>query len=97
MGPDVRALSWPGKNEVKQMSANEKVRQFIITNYYVADPSQLSDDDSLLDGGIIDSTGVLELIFFLEEEFAITVEDSEVIPDNLDTIGRTSRFAATNK
>lgn len=68
------------------------VRSFITSNFYVADPSALTDEASLLDGGIIDSTGVLEVIEFLEENFAIQVKDEEMLPDNLDSVGKIARF-----
>ncbi len=68
------------------------IRSFITSNFYVADPSALSDEASLLDGGIIDSTGVLEVIGFLEQTFAIQVKDEEMLPDNLDSIGKIARF-----
>ncbi len=70
----------------------EQVRTFVTTNFYVADPASLTDEASLLDKGIIDSTGVLEVIAFVEEAFGITVEDSEMLPDNLDSIARISDF-----
>lgn len=69
-----------------------KVRQFITTNFYVADPTALEDDASLLDRGIVDSTGVLEVIGFLEKEFGVEVQDSEIVPDNLDSIGKIAAF-----
>jgi len=75
------------KNDV-----GKKVRQFITTNFYVADPSALDDDASLLDRGIVDSTGVLEVIGFLEKEFSIEVGDAEIVPDNLDSIGKITGF-----
>lgn len=68
------------------MDIREKVRAFVTTNFYVADPLALADDASLLDRGIIDSTGVLEIIMFLEETFGLTVLDSEMVPENLDSI-----------
>ncbi|MBU0621589.1 MAG: acyl carrier protein [Gammaproteobacteria bacterium] len=74
------------------MEIKDQVRAFITSNFYVADPATLSDDVSLLDRGIIDSTGVLEVIFFIEETFGIKVEDSEMLPDNLDSIDRISNF-----
>ena len=52
----------------------------------------LDDNASFLDTGIVDSTGVMELIGFLEEEFEITIEDTELIPDNLDSVNRVARF-----
>ena len=64
----------------------EPVRAFITNNYLLGQAGQLRDDESFLDGGIIDSTGVLELVSFLEEQFGITVEDGELIPDNLDSV-----------
>ncbi|MDO8836523.1 MAG: acyl carrier protein [Vicinamibacterales bacterium] len=70
----------------------ETFRSFITTNFYVADPAALSDDDSLLDAGIIDSTGVLDLIGFIEQQFGITVADEELVPENLDTVSRLVQF-----
>jgi acyl carrier protein len=79
------------------MDIKAQVRTFVTSNFYVADPSTLEDSASLLDKGIIDSTGVLEVIFFIEETFGITVEDSEMLPDNLDSIERISNFIARKK
>jgi acyl carrier protein len=79
------------------MDIKEQVRTFVTSNFYVADPSALEDNASLLDKGIIDSTGVLEVIFFIEETFGITVEDSEMLPENLDSIERISNFIARKK
>ena len=67
------------------MEIKEQVRAFVTSNFYVADPASLEDNVSLLDRGIIDSTGVLEVIFFIEETFGIKVEDAEMLPDNLDS------------
>ena len=53
---------------------------------------QLDDNTSFLDSGLIDSTGVLELVDFLEESFDIEVEDSELVPENLDSITNLSRY-----
>lgn len=76
------------------MNIKEQLRTFITSNFYVVDPATLEDDASLLDQGIIDSTGVLEVIFFIEDTFGIKVEDSEMLPDNLDSIERISNFVA---
>ena len=64
----------------------ERVRGFIIKNFLFGDDDGLKDDASFLDEGVIDSTGVLELVAFLEEDFGITVEDDELVPENLDSI-----------
>ena len=70
-----------------------KIRGFILDNFMFGASSQdLDDNASFLDTGIIDSTGVMELIGFLEEEFEITIEDTELIPDNLDSVNRVARF-----
>ncbi len=64
-----------------------RIRAFIADNLMMGqDSSALSREDSLLDKGIIDSTGVLELVGFLEDTFDIQVEDEEMIPANLDSI-----------
>lgn len=76
------------------MEIKEKVRGFVTTNFYVPNPAELKDDDSLLDRGIIDSTGVLEVIGFLEDTFSITVADEEMLPENLDSITNISAFVA---
>ena len=54
--------------------------------------AELSDDDSLLDSGIVDSTGVLELVAFIEDEFDLEVKDEELIPENLDSIDQLVAF-----
>jgi acyl carrier protein len=79
------------------MEILEKVRQFIVKNFYVADPAALADDTSLLDQAIIDSTGVLEVIGYIENEFGITVDDAEMLPENLDSIGRIAAFVQRKK
>lgn len=74
------------------MDIRDEIRTFITTNFFVSDPSALTDDASLLDKGIIDSTGVLEVIGFLEEKFGVQVEDSEILPENLDSIAAITAF-----
>jgi acyl carrier protein len=64
-----------------------KVRNFIKDNFlFREDRSGLSDSESLLEAGLIDSTGILELVAFLESEFAIQMADAEIVPANLDSI-----------
>lgn len=74
------------------MTVQQRVRQFIIENFYVSDPSELTDDASLITGGWVDSTGMLELISFLEAEYGIRVADTEMTPENLDAIVRIAAF-----
>jgi acyl carrier protein len=75
----------------------EQIRGFLASNFYISNPAALEDDTSLLDQGIIDSTGVLEVIGFLEETFGIVVEDSELLPENLDSIQGIAHFVTRKK
>ncbi|MCP4607477.1 MAG: acyl carrier protein [Planctomycetes bacterium] len=64
-----------------------EIRKFISNNFVLPDGLDgLKDNDSFLENGIIDSTGVVELVTFVEETFDIIVEDEELIPDNLDSV-----------
>jgi acyl carrier protein len=75
------------------MSVEKTLRRFILQNYlFTDDDSALSNSDSFLERGIIDSTGILELISFLEEQVGIKVEDEEMIPENLDSIDNLLAF-----
>lgn len=74
-------------NTLNLDSARQQLRSFILENYlFTDDQSALADSSSFLDGGILDSMGILELIDYLDETFAIKVEGDELIPDNLDSI-----------
>ena len=79
------------------MEINQQVREFITSNFYVQDATALADDASLLERGIIDSTGVLEVITFIEDTFGVTVDDQEMLPENLDSIERISGFVRRKK
>ena len=75
------------------MSTEAKIRNYILENYlFTDDQSALSSEDSFLDKGILDSTGILEIIFFLEEDFEISIEDEEMIPKNLDSVNNIVAF-----
>ena len=74
------------------------IRSFIVENFlYGGDDDGLGPDASLLKRGVIDSTGVLELVAFLEERYGISVADDELVPDNLDSILKISGFIAQKK
>lgn len=64
----------------------DKIKAFIVENFLFEKDGGLKNDSSFLDEGIIDSTGILELVGFLEEEYSISVEDEELVPENLDSI-----------
>jgi acyl carrier protein len=71
----------------------DPIRAFIFENFlFDADESDLDNDDSFLEKGIIDSTGVLELVEWLEDEFDIQIEDEELIPENLDSVNLLAAF-----
>lgn len=74
------------------MSLREQIRNFILENFMLENPEDLVDDESMLEKGIIDSTGVLELVAFIETTFEIKVEDEELIPENLDSIKNIVNF-----
>jgi acyl carrier protein len=76
------------------MTIAENVRRYILENFYVSDPEELSDEVSLLDSGYVDSTGMMEIILFLEREYGIHIEDHETIPQNLESIARIAAFIA---
>ena len=63
-----------------------KVRAFVVENFLFGNEDGVKDDTSFLDEGIIDSTGILEMVSYLEAEFSISVDDEELIPENLDSI-----------
>jgi acyl carrier protein len=71
-----------------------KVREYIVENYLFGDDENLKDDSEFMEEGIIDSTGILELVTFLEDEFSITVEDDELIPENLNSLKNIGSYLA---
>jgi acyl carrier protein len=74
------------------MEAEPVIRQFIAENFFFGDDHAIGSDDSLLGSGVIDSTGVMELVLFLEETFHVEVADEEIIPENLDSIRSMSGY-----
>ena len=76
------------------MPAFEKeVRQFIVDNFLFGENDErLGAEDSLLGKGLIDSTGILELVGFVQKTFEVKIEDEEIIPDNFDSIRKIAEF-----
>lgn len=72
----------------------DRLRHFILANFWVPDAQVIKDGTSLLDSGVVDSTGILEIIAFLESEFGVTVLDEEIVPDNLDSVQRIAAYVA---
>ena len=79
------------------MNVSERVRQFVVENFYVPDPAEIQEETSLVTTGVIDSTGMLEMIAFLEQEFGIRIADHEMTPANLESIARIDAFVAQKK
>lgn len=75
----------------------QTLREFVQENFLFGEDATFANDDSFLEQGIIDSTGVLELVTFLEEQFEIAVEDDELVPENLDSIDNLVRFITSKR
>jgi acyl carrier protein len=77
----------------KQDGIERDIREFVITNFlFGVDDNRITPDESFLESGIIDSTGVLELVGFLEQTWDIKVRDEELVPENLDSLRKVSAF-----
>ena len=74
------------------MSYINSIREFIVENFLFGEDGGLTEETSFLEGGIVDSTGILEIINFLEETYNIVVEDNELIPENLDSLKNLDNF-----
>lgn len=74
------------------MNYTTEIREFVIRNFLFGDAAALQNDKSFLESGIVDSTGMLELIMFLEHNYGITVAPEEMIPENLDSVDRLVEF-----
>lgn len=75
----------------------EKIHSFIQSNFIFDEKKVLKDDESLLGAGVIDSTGVLELISFLEREFEVHFEDNELVGENFDSVEKIVKFLESKK
>ena len=71
-----------------------KVRNFVVDNFLFSNANGLADDTSFLEAGILDSTGVLEVVAFLEQQFGVRVDDDELTPENLDSIASIGAFVS---
>ncbi|MEJ6554730.1 acyl carrier protein [Microbacterium esteraromaticum] len=77
------------------LTVDARIEDFILSSFLFGDAERMpSRTESLLETGVIDSTGVLELIEFLESEFGLQVLDDESVPENLDSIDNLARFVA---
>ncbi|NLF01427.1 MAG: acyl carrier protein [Anaerolineales bacterium] len=75
------------------MSTEALIRQYILENcLFTNDETRLKNTDSFLEEGIVDSTGILELLMFVEETFGIQADDEEVVPENFDSVEKLTRY-----
>lgn len=70
----------------------ETLKVFIVENFLFGEDDDLNDDTSFLDDGIIDSTGVLELVEFIEEQFNFKIDDEDMVPENLDSLNNLEQY-----
>jgi len=75
----------------------DRIREFVLANFPLARKRGVQDNDPLLEGGILDSMGVLDLVGFIESEFAVQVSDDELIPENFQSIGHVARFVCLKR
>lgn len=80
---------------MEREAIRKKIREFVVENFLLDEEMELADSESFLDAGVIDSTGILEVVYFLEEEYGISVSEEEMLPENLDSIERMGRFVAS--
>jgi acyl carrier protein len=79
-------------------TTRDAIRRFLLENYlFTDDESQLGMDDSLLSRGIVDSTGMLEIILFIEEQCGVKVADEDMVPENLDSVNRIVAFVESRR
>lgn len=81
-----------GRGVTEMTVCTDRIRLFITDNFILGNDYSLSDDDSFLERGLLDSTGILELISFVEQEYGVTVSAGELIPENFDSINRIAYF-----
>jgi acyl carrier protein len=74
-----------------EMDTATTIREYIVESFLLG-KQDLDDDVSLIDSGIIDSTGAMEVVAFLEESFGISIRDEELVPANLDSVARLTNF-----
>jgi acyl carrier protein len=88
----------PKSGEAVETQIRAELTEFIVMNYLFGDITSVPrDDDTLVEEGIIDSTGILELIEFLESRFGIEVPEAETVPENLGSIASLTRYVMSKR
>jgi acyl carrier protein len=84
--------STAGETRIEGAGVAERIRAFLVDSFLLGDDGGFDDADSLIEAGIVDSTGVMEVVTFLEETFVIDIADDELVADNLDSVERLAAF-----
>ena len=79
------------------MTIEEQINTYIAENFMFGDGDEVEANQSLLESGVVDSTGVMELVLFVEQTFGIKVDDNDLVPENLDTIESIARFVKNKR
>ena len=79
-----------------ETAVRDRIREFIQENFLFGDSTFKADDDSLLEEGVVDSTGVLELVLFVEDSFEFKVPVKEIVPDNFDSVTKIEQYVLRN-
>ncbi len=77
---------------MNEADIRKKLREFIKNNFLLGNDSSLTDDDSFMGKGIVDSTGILEVVSFVEENFDFKLPDEDLMPENLDSINNLVKY-----
>jgi acyl carrier protein len=86
-------MNTPNTKDSILSSSKEQIRQYVAQNLIFSNNGfELSDDASFLEEGVVDSTGVLELVMFVEDTFGVAVADEEIVPDNFDSVNNLALY-----
>jgi acyl carrier protein len=80
------------ENEHRSKEVRSALRTFIVESFYFDDEATLTDEASFIGSGVMDSTGIMELVAFVEERFGVKIQDSEILPENLDSVNAVESF-----
>jgi acyl carrier protein len=86
-----------GKDDMAESGVATRLQEFVLQNFPLARKRQIQVTDALLESGIMDSQGVLEVVGFIEREFSIAVADDDLVPENFQTIHNISAYVNSKK
>lgn len=79
------------------MSLQQEIKNFIVENFLFGEEKGLTENSSFIKEGIVDSTGIMQLVSFIQDQYRIAIEDEELVPENLDSIAKVSAFIESKK